>query len=209
MNELEKLLRDERVNNRMIQYVLRDSDAKVVELALLRMDNESRERILKSVSKNARRYLEDSLKEMEDIDDIDEEKISYAQSLLVNLVKKYLQKGDVEEIPAPPKELPQINIDNEKEIIKTLTFLASYTKRYGLLSLEKIETEKFNPVFQKGLELIVDGWDPFDVQKLLENYKKSYLNSVEKQLDMIIEGVLGIQQGDDPRFIEEKLKSYL
>jgi hypothetical protein len=211
MNELDKLVNDKRVSNRMMAKCLRAIDFRNLVHVLLRAADETKKMIYDSVSKNVRKKLEPSVEEAREI--ATEDQIAYSSSLLARALTKLLEQGEIRDRPISskemPDEMPDINIENETEIIDTFIRLAKWAIEYGLLSLEGVQESISNPVFRKGLEYIVDGTDPFEVQKILENYKRSYLHSVERQLNMIIEGVMAIQRGDDPYFIVEMLKSFL
>ena len=207
MNELEKLISDKRVNNHMMSMWLRDIDSKNLVCALLRTDDTTKKKIFNCVSKNTRKQLETNIEYLKET--ATEEQISYSLSLLARAMTKLLEQGEIRDRPLPPKEMPDVNIENESEIIDTFFRLAKRARIYGLLSLEGIQEGISDPVLGKGLRYIIDGMDPFEVQKLLENNKKSYLYAVDRRLNMLIEGVLAIQRNDDPSMIAEMLESYL
>lgn len=62
---------------------------------------------------------------------------------------------------------------------------------------------------RKALEFLIDGWEPLLMQSILETYKQSYLRNVEKQLDMILEGIDSLASKDMPLVTEERLRAHI
>lgn len=96
-------------------------------------------------------------------------------------------------------------------IIKEILMLANIACMKGLLALEEKATQSNNPYLIKGILLVVDGTDPEYVNETLcISSVFSFKTGIELLKEMIIlEGVLSIQAGHNPRIIEEKLLSFL
>lgn len=95
--------------------------------------------------------------------------------------------------------------------IKRIKSLANLARTYGILALEE-EMESEESFFLKtGISLIVDGTDPVLVKTILQNLILSDKYTGAELLGRLIlaEGVLSIQQGENPRIIGLKLASML
>lgn len=98
------------------------------------------------------------------------------------------------------------------ETVKKLLRLLDVARREGILKLEETILEKeyeSPPLIQIGALLIIDGTDPEHVRNILENYiissdltNKEFLENI-----LIYNAILAIQQGENPRCIEEQLSS--
>ena len=66
-----------------------------------------------------------------------------------------------------------------------------------------------DPYLQKGLRLIVDGWDALDWRSIMEKHKQAHLRAMEARLDMMLDGLESLQSGEPPRVIEERLSAYV
>lgn len=96
------------------------------------------------------------------------------------------------------------------EIIDEITYLSNIGRKEGLLALEctAFNMDKSSKKYMKMLiELIVDGTDPMLVEeiclmKYMANGFQAY-DGLEYLMQMV--GGLAIQQGENPRLIEEKL----
>ncbi len=82
---------------------------------------------------------------------------------------------------------------------------------HTLLGIEGPARQCGDAFLEKGIMLVVDGADPNLVRKIMAEYAySSFKPGVELQrADIIIEGVLAIQAGDNPMIIGEILMSML
>jgi len=96
-------------------------------------------------------------------------------------------------------------------IIKKLCYFLEKIRREGLLAVEDEINEITDKFFKHGLKLIIDGTDPDIVKNILLNYL--YLSNEKGRVLLekciILEGLLSIQNGDNPRILTAKLGSYL
>ena len=117
-------------------------------------------------------------------------------------IRELKQTASVEEI----QERNQCLID----IIDEVTYLSNVGRKEGLLALEcaAYDMDKSSQKYMKNLiELIVDGTDPVLVEeislmKYIANNAKAY-EGLAYLMQLV--GGLAIQQGENPRVIEEKL----
>ncbi|MBP7582548.1 MAG: hypothetical protein KBA61_00855 [Spirochaetes bacterium] len=104
--------------------------------------------------------------------------------------------------------------DKKKESIKlmeTLVVLAEKSRKMGLLVLEDDLANLKDTFLKKGLQMVIDGTDPVVVRDVLRTRMLSsglkganLLNNV-----LILEGVVAIQAGDNPRIVADKLSCFL
>jgi flagellar motor component MotA len=97
------------------------------------------------------------------------------------------------------------------DIITTAISFSEKARREGLLALDDDVYDLGNEFFKLGIQLVVDGTDPELVRNILElkilaNNCKGY-DLLSRAI--ILEGVLSIQSGDNPRIVREKLMSFL
>ena len=120
----------------------------------------------------------------------------------------------------------KIDVSDTESLRQGLVKLAKKSKGGGLLSLEDDISAFDNDFLKKGIQLIIDGTDPELVKGILRTEITSYEDAgkmkikeetlrMEKELakdirkkEMILEGILSIQTGDNPRIVDEKLKSF-
>ena len=85
-------------------------------------------------------------------------------------------------------------------------------RREGLLAMEEhIDHEGIaaRDVFEYGLPLAIDGWDPVDIRKILDNLISHETDPVRKNIAQAKEeAVLSIQAGDNPRVLLTKLCAF-
>jgi len=117
----------------------------------------------------------------------------------------------------PPQE-------NVAELIKKLVEYSTQARRDGILSLEAAANNEENEFLKKGLSMAVDGNEPDTIRELLEiemeqtserhkanaaifdQWRDADENLVKT---IILEGIMSIQAGDNPRTLEAKLLSFL
>lgn len=106
------------------------------------------------------------------------------------------------------KELENF-LDHPKTIVRVFTALSEMVRRNGLSTIEN-----YLPLFQSGflvsgLQLIVNGTDPETVNNMLTTRIKKLSYEYENLLEMIRDGILSIQSGDNPSVVQEKLMNRL
>ncbi len=96
------------------------------------------------------------------------------------------------------------------ELVLVIIGLAVKARREGLLSIEDDTLNLTNSNLRQGIELVVDGTDPECVRNILQikiiagNLRgKELLSSL-----IILEGVLMIQDGTNPRLLKETLFAF-
>ena len=207
MQTFKELTEKVTVSDRAIQCALRECDEGEMADALLGMDDEERQLVYRNMSKRACKLLSEDVKER----DRNRPPAVVTERCLevflrrVNKYAKYEVRSPLPEAEEPPK----IDISSDEAIMRTFVEIRAYAAEHGFLSLEGIEDKTENPVMRKGLELLVDGWDPLTMQTILERYKATYLQVVERRVDMVLAGFEALGGKDPALVIEEKLRPYV
>lgn len=207
MVEFEDYLENTDRNNFIIQNTLREIDFDVLATALVGVSQDIRDMFFRNLSKRAFRLFKDDLQVKEA--NAARLKTGEAQEIVKQLLRKHAKHAKAE-IKAPAKgALPKVDLATEEATIETFKSLSAYLREFGFLGLEGIEDTIDHPIMKKGMELIIDGWEPLLIQSLLEKRRKQYLKDIENRLDMILEGLDSLASKDMPLLIEEKLRAYL
>lgn len=92
--------------------------------------------------------------------------------IIVGLVAATINSFPKKDILRIPKIIGALFRDKENEtslqIIQTIIEMAQQVRKSGILSLESSLQELKNPFLKKGLEMVVDGMDPDQIQEILE-----------------------------------------
>jgi hypothetical protein len=107
----------------------------------------------------------------------------------------------------------ECSADEKRKCMKLVTDLlnmAHKARNYGMLSLAKDAEENSSFLLQKGIQLATDGAKAHVVRSVLEFYILSGNYSGRDLLErcIILEGILGIQEGLHPKLLKELLLSF-
>jgi hypothetical protein len=92
--------------------------------------------------------------------------------------------------------------------VETILYLAELTRRKGVLALEQEASKPGTPFFlQKAILLIVDATEPKLVAEILRSFiiSSHYQGAELLKRILMMNGVLSIQAGENPKIIAEKL----
>jgi chemotaxis protein MotA len=78
----------------------------------------------------------------------------------------------------------QQETDNEL-LVSELERLALVWRRYGIVALEKARKGVENVFLQKGIELVVDGYDRFEIRNIMEKDYELYFSRKESQVNIL------------------------
>ena len=97
----------------------------------------------------------------------------------------------------------QLSLDDISEVFADFTIIA---RREGILALKEIpQLTKDEELLQNGLNLIISGVRPEQVQRSLETRMQTLLRDHRIRYRLIVEGFLAIRAGDSPRTVRYKL----
>jgi flagellar motor component MotA len=96
-------------------------------------------------------------------------------------------------------------------VVKEMVELAILAREKGVDALLETAEQHSNPFLRKGLLLVCDGTDPRLVSDILETCCVfSFKQGAALLKDcMMLEGILSIQAGENPRIIQEKQLAFL
>ena len=108
-------------------------------------------------------------------------------------------------------DISKIDRSQYLPLLEKIIHLSNKARRQGLLSLEEdIEVSPY-PLMRRGLQFVVDGTDPKLLSEILERTILLSNDTPEKIMEncIIAVGVLGIQEGHNPRMLRENLQSFM
>ncbi len=96
-------------------------------------------------------------------------------------------------------------------LIKEIVGLSEKARREGLIVLDDTVSELSTPLLRMGIMMICDGIEPESIMTAMENTMLTAEKpAIEFLQDLIIiEGIIGIQSGQNPRVLEFMLKALL
>ena len=172
--------------------------------------------ILENLSSRVRKIVIDSMSSYKNRK-ISLKLIQKIQSKLLDIANELIESG----ILNPPgeddnyqssshTELPfEFHTQQTDQLINTLTLLGKYAQERGILSLENALSKIKDPFLKEALQLIIDGTSPELVEEILRNRMQAISSYRELLYNLMIEGVLSIQEGNSNWTLEIRLKSHL
>ena len=194
-------------NNRVMQMSLREIDTDVLAAALTGFTDELRQMVYRNVSRRVAGLCKGAVKAK--TDNISKTQVNAAQEVFIQLLNRNLKSVEGLKFDRGEGNLPEIALDSEEEVISTFKSLADYVRKHGVLPLEGLENSIKNPLMKKGIEFLVDGYEPLLMRSILERHRDSYLQSVKLRLDMILDGIDSLASQHYPEGVEEILKGYI
>jgi len=93
------------------------------------------------------------------------------------------------------------------DTVKMIVSLGEKVRKYGILELENEIPATDSILLKAAIRLIVDGVYADDIRKILQNYivAGNYRGGELLNRILIMEGMLAVQQGSNPKFIREEL----
>ena len=83
--------------------------------------------------------------------------------------------------------------------------LAEIARREGILALDEMVQGAGDAFLTKAVRLAVDGTEPELIQAILGTWMESLLHEQDVKFRKVLEGIMSIQSGDNPRIVEQKL----
>ena len=104
------------------------------------------------------------------------------------------------------RSLEEMSIDENAELWREL---AEQARRLGILSLEPLLLEFGSPFVREAVQLAVDGTEPDLIVDILETrIDHAILPRRKTRGQMVIEGLVSIRSGDNPRIVHHKLGTF-
>ena len=210
MRDFRTFMLEGRFADFVIQLALRDIDAVPLAKALVDQQDDVRDLIYRNMSKRAVLLLKEDLR---DLEETPVEAIKAGQALYMGFLEQHQrfvdehgQEAAIKRMATP--EPPAIDLSDREAIIGTFSKLGFFVKETGLLALEgELSKDAGDPIFRRGLVMLIEGWDPLLLRSILENYKDSLLRAKGIEYDLLIAGLESLASRDNPVVMEEKLRS--
>jgi len=116
-------------------------------------------------------------------------------------------KATVAEIASRLEEAPVSSLGLDG-ITGLLTEMSIVGRLKGPQALADLIPAIDEPLLSHGVELAASDTDPSAVRSILEGRKQTLLNRQERQYEMFLEGMKAIQNGENPRVIEQRVRSF-
>ena len=211
------------LTDREIQMVLREVDTKDLSLALTSAGTAVKGKMFSNVSRRVATMLREEMGSMKAAGRSREEAVAVQHEIL-HVVQLLHAAGQLDWPPkkkgrAKPKKAPaglKREIRNTlKKSLGELSFedldgvfpsLAELARLEGILALDGL-FDRADPFVETAIRFIVDGTEPGLVMDILEAQQESLLREHEVKLRKVVEGVMAIQSGDNPRIVGQKLQA--
>ena len=208
------------LTDREAQIYLREVDQKDLVVGLSGASEAVGEKFLHNMSARVRTFIRE---EMEHLEPLDAEDVNSVQLRMIAQVVQLSERGHIQWPPQLPnkrkkgdsaikKEKPDKVAQEQAARIarmgeKKLHFvdLAETARREGILAMEAAGNSMADDYIKTAVSLAVDGTEPALIMDMLETWKKSLMHEQETKYIKVIEGIMAIQAGDNPRIIEHKL----
>jgi len=216
-----------RLTDREVQVLIREVDQKDLVVALKAASDELLDKVLGNYSERVRTFITE---EMEYLGPMRLSEVEEVQLRIVQQVKQLAEQGHV---TWPPVEKPVSRSKAKKkpskkhlemqrrlkqqvkrplselsydEINSVFVGLGERARREGILALESLAQSMTDPFMKDGVQLAVDGTEPDLIIDILETWMESLLHEQKRKYQKVMEGIMAIQSGDNPRIIGRKLE---
>ena len=212
------------LSDREAQVLMRECDQQDLATALKEGGQRVTSKFLSNMSQRARSMVEAEIEAAE----ATAEKVEETRQRIVQQVMKLAEQGQIDlsnprgSASKGRRKLGKKYLDSKRELGKLtqrsfqqlsyeeidrlFTGFAEIARQEGILALEKVIRGSDEDFLNYGLRLAVDGTEPDLIMDILETWRDSLLHQHKTKYDKVIEGIMSIQSGDNPRIIESKLK---
>ena len=218
------------VDDRSIQRILNEVDSGTLTVALSGTTQDVSVRFLKNMSARAAKMLAEDIHYMEPAKKEEDQKhqkkiVAIATCLQkhgeIFLVKTLQNKNDVgakrvRKMVADVKTFAQKPLSGKPpsqcsaaELVCIMRALSETARREGMLSLGPIAQKTDDEYLKLGLQLIVDGVESETVEAILRIKKEALIEAYRRRLDVMLSGLLSIQEGEKPRLLEVRCNAFL
>ncbi|MEW6752234.1 MAG: FliG C-terminal domain-containing protein [Candidatus Latescibacterota bacterium] len=212
-----------RLTDYEVQVLLREVGQKDLVVALKGASTQLTAGLLGNMSERVRAFITG---EIEYLDNLSPEEIAVARRRILAQAARLGQAGAIAWPPGTarradrPRRLSPAELASPEllaklqqpfsslsyeEIVELFAGLDEIARREGILSLEPLADIAEEGQLQAGIRLAVDGTEPDLIRDILETEDRWLLLQREIRCRMVIEGLVAIEAGDNPRIIEYKL----
>lgn len=194
-------------NDRVVQMALRETDTAVLAQAAVAMDGEEREIIFRNLSKRAFSLFAEEVARAEGA--VSKAAASEAREFFIGKLKKYHEivrmRAEVTSVGEPPV----LDTTDDERIVESFVNVVRFVREQGILALEPTKVVSDFPLTEKGIQMVIDGWDPALMREILERMKASYLSLIKRRLDMIVDGFESLVSVELPQVVEARLRAHI
>lgn len=214
-----------RLTDRELQTLMREVDEKDLVIAMKAASEPLKDGFRGNTSERVWNFLREH---MEFLGPMPAEEVREAQRRVLTVAARLGAAGQINwpgangERPAPegkPSLAPDEGLrdllsrpllgQTTEQIAATWEAVAEQARRAGILSLEPLEPGIADPLAREGLRLAIDGTEPDLIADILGTRLSRAIVPRQRQRGlMVIEGLMGLQSGDNPRIIFEKLGAF-
>jgi len=218
-NELSQL------TDREIQVLMREVDQKDLVISLKDASDKLKDKVLGNMSERVRTFITE---EMEFLGPMPLKEVRGVQERIVQQVVKLAEQGQITWPPkAKPKPKARKKPDKQfaamkrrlrsdvgrrldemsgEEINTIFRRMAEVARREGILALQPLAAKMGDGYMKDAFQLAIDGTEPALIMDILETWLTSLEHEYKRKHQKVIEGIMAIQAGDNPRIIERKLE---
>jgi|APSaa5957512622_1039677.scaffolds.fasta_scaffold16152_2 hypothetical protein len=215
------------LTDREIQTFLREVDQKDLAYSLKGARKDVREKFSSNMSKRVRQFIEEEI----ELSKPRSETVNEVRGRVMNQVKQLAEQGQiawppVEKLASQPKvkkkKLNKKYLDGQRQLkqqvkksLSELSYdevdslfvaMSERARKEGIMALESMAQGTTDPFIKAAVQLAVDGTDPALIMDILKSWMESLLHEQETKYKKVIEAIMAIQSGDNPRIVEFKLE---
>jgi len=193
-------------HDRAIQMALRETDMSVMVEFLAGVPESERAIIYRNMSERACEMLMKSIGEIEEA--VSPAQQQRAEQFFLQRLSRFLNYTSRAQSPLPDHP-PELDFSSEEALVTSLLLVSRYERARGTLSLDGMVDQIEHPIAKKGMQMIIDGWDPLEQRAILERMKETYLSAEARTIDILIAGIDCLGGDEHPLVIEARLKAFL
>ena len=215
-------------SDREAQVLMREVDQKDLIVALKGASDAVCAKFLGNMSRRVKTFI---VEEMEYLGPMPAEEIEAVQLRIIAQIVQLRERDRVVEWPPKPaakkkvtpvkskatkreleqkaridrtaqKRLAEMSYD---EMHAVLFAMAETARREGILALDKFGDAAVDDYVKMAINLVVDGTEPALVADMMQTWMKSLLHEQQVKYQKVVEGMLSIQAGDNPRIVQHKV----
>lgn len=213
------------LTDREAQVLLREVDQKDLVMGLVGATESIHQKFLGNMSERVRTFIQEEVAHASGAKKGD---VREVRKRIVQQVMQLVEQGQITWPPSPRKPKPKSGKKQDKaytamkrrlradiahrldemsneEINVIFRRLAEVARAEGILALEPLAGKMGDSFLQAAFRLAIDGTEPALIMDILETWLYSLEHEYKRKHQKVIEGIMAIQAGDNPRIVEHKL----